>query len=107
MKKVMILTAAVLALSYATPQFANATKVQNEIAVNQVKEVKFTEIKVEELPAVVSKSISDAYAGYKIDKAFVGDDTSYKINVSMGDLKQVLLYKASGELIKAEKPGKY
>jgi len=106
MKKVMILSAAVFALSYATPQFANAMKVENEIAVNQVKEVKFTEIKVEELPAVVSKSISDAYAGFKIDKAFVGDDSSYKINVSMGDLKQVLLYKASGELIKAEKPGK-
>ena len=106
MKKVMILTAAVMALSYATPQVANAMKVQNEIEFVQEKEVKYQEIKVEEIPEAVSQSIAGAYAGYKIDKAFLGDDGNYKVKVSMGDLKYVLFYTAKGELIKLEEPSK-
>ena len=106
MKKVMILSAAILALSYATPQVANAMKAQNDIAINQQKEVKYTEVKVEELPEAVSKSILATYPGYKVDKAFLGDDASYKVNVSMGDIKQVLFYNVKGELIKIEEPAK-
>ena len=106
MKKVLILSAAIFALSYATPQVANAMKAQNDIAFTQEKEVKYTEVKVEKIPAVVTKSIAAAYAGYTIDKAFVGDDASYKVNVTKGDVKQVLFYTASGELIKAEDAAK-
>ena len=106
MKKTMILTAAVLAFGFATPQVSKAMKVQNDIEVVQEKEVTYQEIKVEEIPEAVSKSISSAYVGYKIDKAFLGDDASYKVKVSMGDLKYVLFYKANGELIKVEEPDK-
>jgi len=106
MKKVMILTASVLAFGFATPQITNAMKVQNKIAVVQAKEVRYLEIKVTEIPAAVSKAISVAYTGYTIDKAFLGGDASYKANVSMGDLKQILFYTAKGELIKAEEPVK-
>lgn len=104
MKKVIILSAVALALSFATPQVANAITTQNEIAISQEKEVKYTEIKVEELPEAVSKSIVTAYPGYKVDKAFLGDDATFKVKVSLEDVKHVLFYKASGELIKIEEP---
>lgn len=104
MKKVIILSAVALALSFATPQVANAITTQNEIAISQEKEVKFTEIKVEELPEAVSKSIAAAYPGYKVEKAFLGDDASFKVKVSLEDIKQVLYYTAAGELIKIEEP---
>jgi len=104
MKKVLILTATALTLGFATPMFANAVKTQDEIALTQEKEVKYTEIKVEELPDEVTKSIASAYVGYKVDKAFKGDDASFKVKVSMGDLKYVLFYSAKGELVKVEEP---
>lgn len=106
MKKVMILTAAVMALGFATPQAASAMKTPNTIEVTQAKEVKYTEIKTEEIPAAVSKSISTAYQGYKVDKAYLGNDGNYKIKVSSGELKHVLFFTAKGELIKAEEPAK-
>lgn len=107
MKKLMILTAAVLALGFATPQITNAMKAQNEIAVIQDKVVvKYQEIKVAEIPVTVSKAITAAYAGYTVDKAFLGDDGSYKANISMGDLKYVVFYTAKGEPIKVEEPVK-
>jgi len=104
MKKVMILTAAVMAFSFATPQVAKAIKVQNQMTVVDDKDDKYKEVKVEELPEAVTKSISSAYTGYKIDKAFKAEDNSYKVKVAMGDLKYNLFYDANGELIKVEDP---
>ena len=100
----MILTAAVVAISFATPQVSNAMKAQNQMAVVDDKDDKYKEIKVEELPEAVSKSITTAYTGYTIDKAFRGEDNSYKVKVAMGDLKYHLFYDAQGELIKVEDP---
>ncbi|HEY3371683.1 MAG TPA: hypothetical protein VGK10_12580 [Prolixibacteraceae bacterium] len=102
MKKVMILGAAIMAFSFVTPQVAKAMKLQNQTAIVQDKDAQYKEIKVEELPAAVTKSISNAYTGYKIDKAFLGADDTYKVNVAMGDLKYQLFYDAKGELIKVE-----
>lgn len=102
MKKVIVLTAAVMAFSFVTPQVSQAMKVQNQMAVIDDKDDKYTEIKVEELPEAVTKSVSNAYTGYKIDKAYRGEDDSYKVKVAMGDLKYKLFYDAQGELIKVE-----
>src|SRR5665648_1294844 len=44
MKKVMILSAAALMISLAMPQFTEATTVQNENTMIQVKEVQYQEI---------------------------------------------------------------
>ena len=106
MKKVIILSAAIMAFSFVTPQVAKAMKLQNEMTVVQDKDKddKFKEIKVTELPEAVTKSISTAYTGSKIDKAYLGEDNSYKVKVSMGELKYNLFYDAKGELIKVEEP---
>ncbi|MBC8003885.1 MAG: PepSY-like domain-containing protein [Verrucomicrobia bacterium] len=104
MKKVIILTAAVAAFSFVTPQVSNAMKFQTPIAVVGEDDDKYKEIKAEELPEAVTKSVSTAYTGYKIDKAYRGEDDSYKVKVAMGDLKYSLFYDEKGELIKVEDP---
>jgi hypothetical protein len=108
MKKAMILTAAAMAFSFITPQVSNAMKLQQKSAVVQDKDDKddkYKVIKAEELPEAITKSISNAYTGYKIDKAYKDkDEDSYKVNVAMGDLKYSLFYDEKGELIKVEEP---
>lgn len=105
MKKVIILTAAAMAFSFVTPQVTNAMIQQSKTSVVQNKDDKFKEIKAEELPEAITKSISNAYTGYKIDKAYKDqDEDSYKVNVAMGDLKYSLFYDEKGELKKVEEP---
>lgn len=104
MKKVIVLTVAVMAFSFVTPQLSQAMKVQNQMAVIDDKDDKYKEVKVEELPEAVTKSISNAYTGYKIDKAYLGEDNSYKVKVAMGDLTYHLFYDEQGELLKVEDP---
>ena len=93
-----------MALSFATPQVSRAMKVYHQTAVVQDKDNKYKEIKVTELPDAVTKSIANAYTGYKIDQAWKSEDNAYKVKVAMGDLKYQLFYDAKGELIKVEDP---
>ena len=104
MKKVIILTAAAMAFSFVTPQVSNAMKQQSKVGIVQDKDDKYKEIKAEELPEAVTKSISNAYTGYKIDKAYKNGDDAYKVNVAMGALKYSLFYDEKGELVKVEEP---
>lgn len=104
MKKVLILTGALVAFSFVTPQLSNAAKPQDKVGVVVDKGDKYKEIKAEELPEAVTKSIANAYTGYKIDKAYRAEDDSYKVKVAMGDLNYALFYDEKGELIKVEEP---
>jgi len=103
MKKLMILSAAALAIFLALPQFAEATTVQNGITMTQEKAVKYTEITVATLPQTVVASLTKDYSGYAIDKVFLGDDGNYKVAVSKGSIKNELIFSEKGELIKGEK----
>ena len=100
----MILSAAALMLSLAMPQFAEATNVQNASTMMLAQEVKYQEITVADIPEAVSTTITKDYAGYTIDKAFLGSDGTYKVAVTKVDVKEVLFFDAKGGLIKAEKP---
>jgi len=104
MKKAIFLTAAVVAFSFVAPQVSNAAKPQDKVGVVVDKDGKYKEIKAEELPEAVTKSIANAYTGYKIDKAYRTEDDSYKVKVAMGDLNYSLFYDEKGELIKVEEP---
>jgi len=86
------------------PQFTEATTVQNENTMIQVKEVQYQEITVADLPEVVSATITKDYAGCTTDKVFFGDDGTFKVAISKGDVKDILFFDAKGVLIKAEKP---
>ncbi len=100
MKKLMILSAAALAIFLAMPQSAEATTTQNTITLTQEKAVKYTEITAETLPAPVTAALIKNYAGYAIDKVFQGDDGTFKVAVSKEAVKTILLFTTKGELIK-------
>jgi hypothetical protein len=109
MKKMMILPAAVLALSLALPQATEAVKIQNGMVSLQQqqtkqKEVKYQEVTVDKVPEAVKKALSSDYPDHKIDKAFKGEDGNFKVAVSKGDMKHTLIYSEKGELIKTEQP---
>jgi len=100
MKKLMILSAAAMAIFFAMPQLAEATTIQNNITVTQEKAVKYQEITAASLPAPVTAALTKDYAGYAIDRVFLGDDGTYKIAVSKEAVKSIVLFTSKGELIK-------
>ena len=100
MKKLMILSAAAMAIFFAMPQFAEATTIQNDVTVSQEKAVKYSEITAADLPAAVTASLTKDYAGYAIDKVFQGEDGTYKVAVSKGAVKSIVLFSSKGEVIK-------
>ena len=100
MKKLMILSAAALAIFLAMPQLAEATTVQNMTSVSQTKAVKYQEVAATALPEVINAALAKDYAGFAIDKAFQGDDGSFKVILSKDATKTTLLFSSKGELIK-------
>jgi len=100
MKKLIILSAAAMAIFLAMPQIAEATSTQYNITVTQEKAVKYQEITAATLPAPVTATLTKDYAGYAIDKVFLGDDGTYKVIVSKEAVKTILLFTNKGELIK-------
>ena len=100
----MILSAVALMLSLTVPQVAEATNVQNESSMIQDLEVQYQEITVADLPEAITTTLTKDYAGYKTDKAFLGNDGNYKVAVSKAEVKEVLFFDATGVFVKAEKP---
>jgi len=100
MKKLMILSAAALAIFLAMPQFAEATTVQNGITMTQENAVKYTEVTAATLPEAATTTLLKDYAGYTVDKIFQGDDGSFKVIVKKDAVKKALLFTSKGELIK-------
>ena len=103
MKRFIIFPAVVLTICLALPQFSQAMNRNNEVVVTQQVEVKYTETTTDQLPKAVTDSLAKDYAGFKTDKAYKGDDGSFKVTVSKDTNKMVLYYSASGALIKSEK----
>lgn len=94
------LSAVAITLILAVPATATAGPMQEAVIVNQ--EVNYQEIPTENVPETVTESLNKDYSGYLIDKAYLGDDGSYKLKVSQSDLKYIVFYKENGELIKVE-----
>lgn len=103
MRKVMILSAAALAIFLAMPQLAEATTVQNNVTIVQEKEVKYQESTPAALPKSVVDTLAKDYAGYTVDKVFVGDDGSFKVLVSKDAAKNTVFFDAQGNFVKIEK----
>jgi hypothetical protein len=102
MKKLLIVSAVALLLGLIMPQTIKATvPVTDETTA--VEEAQYTEINVADLPEAISKAIAEDYAGYTVDKAFQGNDGTYKIKISSSAEKLVLFYNEEGEFLKVEK----
>ena len=100
MKKLMILSAAALAIFLAMPQIAEATTIENTTSVSQTKAVKYTEITAAEIPVAVTATLTKDFVGYSVDKIFQGDNDTYKVTVRKAAVKTTLLFTSKGELIK-------
>jgi len=103
MRKIMILSAAALAICLAMPQLAEATTVKNATTVIQEKTVKYEEIAPSTLPEAVTKALAKDYAGYTVEKAFLSDDGIFKVAVAKGDVKNAVFFNEKGDFVKIEK----
>ena len=100
MKK-LILSVALLLGSFATFAQTDAkTVVQSATATAKPTQDKFKEVKAEEVPEAVSKSLSKAYPEAKVDKAYVNDKKEYKLDIAVGDQKATVFADATGNWIK-------
>ncbi len=104
MKKALYFSAAaVMMLIIAMPPVsAKTTTVRH--SVEAVQDVNYQEIAVANVPETITEALSKDYSGYTIDKAYLGDDGSYKLDVSQASVKYSIFYKENGELIKVEEP---
>jgi len=100
MKKLIILSAAAMAIFFAMPQIAEATTNQNDITLTQEKAVKYTEITAATLPEAITATLTKDFVGYSVDKIFQGDNDTYKVAVRKAAVKTTLLFTSKGELIK-------
>jgi hypothetical protein len=104
MKTIILAAVAATLFSFTMPQESKAATKQNSYAVMPDKDVKYQEIKTSELPEAVTKTLADKYAGYKTEKAFKGDDGTFKVVVSKDEMKQVLFLNEKGEVTKVDAP---
>lgn len=104
MKRSLIIAAVVVfgMVGMSTSVKANNTSNSNTIILSQ-DNVKFTEIKSEELPAAVSKSLSEGYSDYTIVKAYKGSDDSYKVDLKKDQETISVYFNADGKFLKIEK----
>jgi|GEM_PF-430637 len=103
MKKALLVVATVVfALGMTVTQKVAANSFEQGVFVTQ--DVKYQEIPTENVPETVTESLNKDYSGYTVDKAYLGDDGSYKLDVSQADVKYTIYYKENGELIKVEEP---
>ncbi len=107
MKKFMFLFTVALALGLVMPLTANANQItcdDDKKKVALAENEKFEEIQVSELPAEVSEAVTKEYADYTIEKAYRGNDGSYKVSVSKEDEKFEVIVNDEGSLSKVESP---
>lgn len=60
------------------------------------------QVQIEELPRVVKSAVATKYAAYAIQKAYKGNDDTYKLILKNEDAKLIVYYEAGGAFLKAE-----
>ncbi len=100
MKK-LILSVALLLGSFVTFAQTDAkTVAQSATETAKPTQDKFKEVKAEEVPEAVSKSLSKAYPEATVSKAYVNDKKEYKLDIAVGDQKATVFADATGNWIK-------
>lgn len=104
MKRSLIIAAVIVMGMVGMYQNVKADNSMNTKAtVLTIDNVKFTEIKVDELPTAVSKSLSEGYSDYTIVKAYKGSDDSYKVDLKKDQETISVYFNADGKFLKIEK----
>ncbi|MES2239420.1 MAG: hypothetical protein V4497_04095 [Bacteroidota bacterium] len=102
MKKLILSAAIVLgSLTTMSAQDQAPVKEKNEAPTEQAAPApdNFTEIKAEELPAVVTGSLKKAFPNAVLNKAYINDKKEYKLEVKVGDKEGALFADANGKWI--------
>lgn len=97
MKK-LILSAAIVLGSFST-YAATVTGLSREICTVSMQE-QYKEVKMEEIPDAVKKSLETAYPGAIIEKGFVSGKKEYKLEIAVGDQKSTVYADANGNWVK-------
>ena len=108
MKRGMIVSAAVLLFgltSIATFAVSIANHKNNNTAFIAQDDVKYNEIKVEELPDAVSKAIKNGYTDYTVSKAYLGSDNTYKVSLTKNNETINVFFNADGQFLKIDQSG--
>ncbi|WP_147372161.1 hypothetical protein [Mariniphaga sediminis] len=105
MKKRMVMSIGLLLMGLGITTTVIAAAPEQPMVVMQ-EEVTFKEIQKEELPETVTAAIQDAYADYTLSKAYVGSDSSYKVELTQGDENIAVFFNANGEFLKVERADK-
>jgi len=100
MKKIIFLLTMTLALGLSLPVSINANQIVCEDDKKTAESASFEEIQVADLPATVTDALDKDYAEYKIEKAYRGNDGSYKVSVSKDEEKFDVIVNEEGSLTK-------
>ena len=100
MKKIILFVVMLLSgfMTFAQTEVKKA--VQSTVTMTEPTQDKFKEVKAEEVPEAVSKSLAKAYPDSKVEKAYVSDKKEYKLDISVGDQKATVYADANGNWIK-------
>ena len=101
MKKILIVSAVALMCSMSISTSVSAANIVSETSL--VKEdVKYEEVKAEELPTAVQTALAELYSDCKILESFIGNDGSYKVNLSNAEGDIAAYFDIKGEFVKQE-----
>ena len=100
MKKLILFVVMLLSGFMTFAQTEAKKAVQSTATMAEPTQEKFKEVKAEEVPEAVSKSLTKAYPDSKVDKAYVNDKKEYKLDISVGDQKATVFADANGNWIK-------
>ena len=101
MKKVLIMSATALLFCLSVPAFASNGNVSSDFTVEQ-EDVKYEEIKAEELPQLVQEGLTKSYSEYTVLKSYIANDGSYKVILSSTEKNVAVYFNAKGEFVSQE-----
>ncbi|PKQ61943.1 hypothetical protein BZG01_18200 [Labilibaculum manganireducens] len=101
MKRVLIVSAVALMCSLSIPTSVSAGNLVSGTSFVQ-EDVKYEELKAEELPKMVQTALTESYSEYAILKSFIGNDGSYKIILSKPEGNIAVYFNTKGEFVKQE-----
>lgn len=96
MKKVVLSFAILLGsfTTFATPFTSNQLIISAFVLQND-----FTEIKQEDLPVAITNALKVKYPKAVIEKAYVNANKVYKLEITIGNIKEVLLSEENGNFV--------
>lgn len=101
MKKIMFISTAALVLFLTSTNGAVPSKLYRT-AIVQEKDVTYKEISVDKLPPAVVQTLDNEYKDFAKDKAFMGSDNSYKVDISKGTMKHTIFLSEQGKILKTD-----